>query len=79
MLLLKNINSIKNIAFSQQSKCCTLLNSSRGFHSSLLLHAEKVQKENQSGSDDKIRVYYGKIKKFIKSYINQPNLIKQEH
>lgn len=63
MLLLKNINLIKNIAFSQQTKCCTLLNSSRGFHSSLLLHAQKVEKVNQSESADKIRVYYGKLQK----------------
>ena len=66
MLLLKNINLIKNIAFSQQTKCCTLLNTSRGFHSSLLLHAQKVQKENHSESSDKIRVYYGNLQTFFK-------------
>ncbi|KAL7051371.1 hypothetical protein ACKWTF_004445 [Chironomus riparius] len=55
-----NIAAIK-IEYNCQTKCCPLLNPSRGFHSSLLLYAQKDQKENQLESSDKIRVYYGTL------------------
>lgn len=61
MLLLKNLNLVKNIAFSQQSKCHTVLNLSRSIHSTFLLQAQKIDSNNQAEPTEKIRVYYGKI------------------
>jgi hypothetical protein len=60
MLLARNFNLVKNIAFSQQSKCIALLNVQRGFHTSLLLQAQAVKSSNQTDSTEKLRVYYGK-------------------